>query len=357
MLRTPAPVSVDLLIHRDRQANAAVLQVQGKRIVLKPGEWSRWTQFDFELSAPWCLPNKAVSGICRFYLQEVAPNFRLYVSPVNMNPADPALPLSEPPSFIREVAGRLGPFYTTGFQEDHKARTNGVFNDDEFLKQATMVLEDRLKLFEDAIQNYDDGLMFFYFSSSDLQSHMFWWTPGERHPTRTPPEAVRFNQHIRRLYQKLDQVIGDLHDRYGEHATIMVMSDHGFANFGMQFNLNSWLREFGYLNPLECTSIMSDVDWSQTRAYGLGINGLYLNLKGRGKRGHCRTSGGGRFTHGTDHAPRSGSVFDGKPVIRTVYRASQIYTGGATALAPDLNRWLPSRLSRFVGHLPGRPQR
>ena len=62
---------------------------------------------------PWFLPNKTVTGICRFYLQEVSPNFRLYVSPININPADPAVPISEPPSFISEVAGRLGPFYTS----------------------------------------------------------------------------------------------------------------------------------------------------------------------------------------------------------------------------------------------------
>ena len=74
-------------------------------------------------------------------------------------------------------------------------------------------------------------------------------------------------------------------DRYGSKATIIVMSDHGFANFGRQFNLNSWLRDFGYLGPRECTSIMTDVDWSRTDAYGLGINGLYLNLKGRERDG------------------------------------------------------------------------
>ena len=54
-------------------------------------------------------------------------------------------------------------------------------------------------------------------------------------------------------------------DRYGGQATIIVMSDHGFANFGRQFNLNSWLRDWGYLGPRECTSIMHDVDWSQHR--------------------------------------------------------------------------------------------
>jgi len=63
------------------------------------------------------------------------------------------------------------------------------------------------------------------------------------------------------------------------------MSDHGFANFGRQFNVNSWLRDFGYLNPRECNSVVTDADWSRTRAYGLGINGLYLNLKGRERDG------------------------------------------------------------------------
>ncbi len=42
------------------------------------------------------------------------------------------------------------------------------------------------------MQNYDDGLLFFYFSSSDLQSHMFWWNSDEKHPTRSGPEAKKY---------------------------------------------------------------------------------------------------------------------------------------------------------------------
>ncbi len=336
LLRTPAPVHLDLLVHRDHQANAAVLQISGRRIVLRAGEWSRWTQLAFELTAPWFVPNKTLRGICRFYLQEVAPNFRLYVSPININPAEPAVPVSEPDSFVRDVAGRLGPFATTGFQEDHKARTNGVFNDDEYLRQANMVLDERLKLLEDAMQNYDDGLLFFYFSSSDLQSHIFWWTPGEAHPTRSASEAQRFHGHVRRLYQRLDRVIGDLYDRYGSQATIIVMSDHGFANFGRQFNLNSWLRDFGYLNPRECTSVMRDADWSQTTAYGLGINGLYLNLKGRERDGIVEPSEADALLTELTNRLEAVQDFDGRPVIRSVYRADRVYQGSATALSPDL---------------------
>ena len=202
-----------------------------------------------------------------------------------MDPAAPAQQISEPEPSSRDISGRLGPFATTGFQEDYTARKNGVFSDDEYARQAGMVLEERLALLDYALDNYEDGLLFFYFSSSDLQSHMFWWDSDDKHPIRSDAEAKKYFGHIHRLYRKLDEVVGELMDRYGTRATLIVMSDHGFANFGRQFNLNTWLRGWGYLGPPECTSIMKDVDWSQTVAYGLGINGLYLNMKGRERDG------------------------------------------------------------------------
>ena len=78
-------------------------------------------------------------------------------------------------------------------------------------------------------------------------------TRTNRTPRAPRPEAQKYFGHIKRLYRKLDAIIGDIYDRYGDKATIFVMSDHGFANFGRQFNFNSWLRDYGYLNPRECT--------------------------------------------------------------------------------------------------------
>jgi predicted AlkP superfamily phosphohydrolase/phosphomutase len=343
LLKTPQPVGIDFAVHRDRQANAAVIEIAGRRVILKPGQWSRWVRLEFKLSTPrftraipsYLFPD-TVSGICRFFLQEAAPNLRLYVSPVNIDPAAPAVPISEPASFVTDVSKKLGPFYTTGFQEDHKARTNGIFDDDEYLKQATLVLEERFALLEYAIQNYDDGLLFFYFSSGDLQSHMFWWAGDEPHPTRQAADAERCFGHVKRLYQRLDAVIGDLHDRYGGVATIVVMSDHGFANFGWQFNVNSWLRDWGYLQPAECRSILHDVDWSRTKAYGLGINGLYLNLKGRERDGIVEPGEVEELIPEITNRLLEATKLGERPVVRGVYRASQIYSGDATALAPDL---------------------
>jgi predicted AlkP superfamily phosphohydrolase/phosphomutase len=337
LLKTPRPITIDFQVHRDRQANAAMIEVQDQKILLRPGQWSKWIKLAFALSTPAFLPDKSVSGICRFYLQSVTPNFRLYLTPINIDPSNPAVQLSEPPEFIEQLSKRRGLFYTTGFQEDHRARYNGVFNDDEYLRQAEYVLEARLALFDYAVDDYADGLLFFYFSSSDLQSHMFWWNSDDRHPIRSDNEAKKYFGHIQRLYRRLDEVIGDLVDRYGSQATLFVMSDHGFANFGRQFNLNSWLRDLGYLGPPQCTSIMQDVDWSVTSAYGLGINGLYLNLKGRERDGIVEPGDKAEELL-AELKERLEAVTDvnGERVIRTVYRADQVYSGSATELAPDL---------------------
>jgi len=336
-LKAPRPVTIEFEVYRDRRANAALLEVQSRKILLQPGQWSCWTKLDFALSTPSFVPTEHVSGICQFYLQEVSPNFRLYVTPINVDPSKPAMRLSEPPGFITDVSKHLGMFYTTGFQEDHKALSNGVFADEEFQRQATMVLEERLALLEYAVENYDDGLLFFYFSSSDLQSHMFWWDSDEKHPTRSGAQAKKFFRYIQQLYQRLDAVVGDIHDRYGGKATIFVMSDHGFANFGRQFNLNAWLRDGGFLNPRECGSILQDADWSRTRAYGLGINGLYLNLKGRERDGIVEP---GEQREELLRRLIAGLLAvrddNGRRVIRGVYRSDELYSGSATALAPDL---------------------
>jgi len=336
-LKEPRPVAVEFLVHRDREANAAAIEVQGHKILLNAGQWSRWTRLTFELSTPSPVPSKKLSGICRFYLQEVAPKFRLYVTPVNVDPSAPAVRVSEPDSFVRDVSKRLGLFYTAGFQEDHKALSNGVFVEDEFVRQAEMVLQERLAQLDYALENYDDGLLFFYFSSTDLQSHMLWWDSDAPHPTRSAGDAQKCFAHVRRLYQRLDGVVGDVLERYGDGALVIVMSDHGFANFGRQFNLNSWLRARGYLGPPECTSILHDCDWSRTAAYGLGINGLYLNLKGRERDGLIEP-GDQQEALLTELAGRLAAVTDseGQRVIRSVYRADQVYRGSATALAPDL---------------------
>ncbi len=339
-LKRPAPVDVAFNIYRHPNRPVARIDLQGKTIVLNEREWSEWCKIDFRLEMPSFLPDIHVSGICRFYLQEVHPTFRLYASPINIDPSDPGgQRICEPEHFTQDIADELGLFYTTGFQEDHKALSNGIFTDAEYKRQAGYVLQERMNLLRYAIDHYDQGLLFFYFSSTDLQAHMFWWDSDDPHPVRTPEQARAGHRNMEELYKHMDGVVGDVVKQFGDQATIFVMSDHGFCNFGRQFNLNRWLLDEGYVQPPSCRNLLmaNQVDWSRTRAYGLGINGLYLNLKGRERDGIV------------DPADRDALIEEiktkllavrdpenGRPVITQVDRTDDVYSGPFTSRAPDL---------------------
>jgi predicted AlkP superfamily phosphohydrolase/phosphomutase len=336
MLTKPEPVKIKFKVHRDKISRAAAIDIQNHKLLLKEGQWSDWIKLDFAMSMPTLIPNEHVSGIVRFYLQEVSPTFRLYVTPINVDPTDPYQKISEPDGFIKDISSKLGLFYTTGFQEDHKALSNGVFTDEEFADQAMYVLKERFRLLDYALENYDDGLLFFYFSSTDLQSHMFWWDSNDKHPIRSFDAAKLQFEHIKGVYRRMDKMLGEMLKRYGDQATLLVLSDHGFANFGRQFNINTWLRDNGYLYPADCKDIMSEADWTKTKAYGLGINGLYLNLAGREKHGIVNPEEKEQLLQELIEKLEAIRDENGAPVIRKVYRSDKAYSGTETRLAPDL---------------------
>ncbi len=336
-LLKPEKSFLPFTVHRDTRAEAAILEIQGQIILLKKGQWSRWIRLTFYLSTPALIPDKEIHAICRFYLPQVSPVFQLYVTPLNADPGRPVLQLSEPPDFVQKISSRLGLFYNTGFQEDHKALSNRIFHDDEFVRQADYVLEERLRLLDYALRDYQDGLLFFYFSSTDLQSHMLWWDTAAPHPYRSESEAKHYFDRLKDLYVRMDAVVGDLIKRYGNRAHLLILSDHGFGNFRRQFNVNTWLRDHGYLGPADCTSVLTDTEWSESRAFALGLNGIYLNLKGRERHGIVEP-GEERERLLAEIIQRLEEVkdADGRRVIRKVYRSDREFAGSALRYAPDL---------------------
>ena len=328
----PACVDFTVQIMPDKQM--ARFDIQGQKFTLGEKEWSPWIRLEYELKTPFYMLDKKVPGMCRFYLMEAYPGFRLYVSPINADPSDPVLPISEPENFVREIARKNGSFYTTGFQEDHKALSNGIFTAREFEIQAGMVLEERNHLLDYALDNFQKGLLFFYFSTLDLMSHMFWPDPA---PHEQEEGSGSNMERLIKAYREMDRMLGKVMDRFGGNAAILVMSDHGFAGFQRQFNLNSWLRDNGYLDPAGKRSIHAGINWDKTRAYGLGINGLYVNLQGRERDGIVHS--GRDYDELVDELiGKLESVRDknGRQVIKNVHRADRIYKGAAMEFAPDL---------------------
>lgn len=330
-------VDVPLEVFVDPVNPVARISVQGNEFILQEGEWSDWITLEFPM-----LPHLAsVTGICRFFLKKARNDFALYMTPVNIDPANPSLPVSTPASYSSQLASALGKFYTQGFPEDTHALSAGVFDDNDYRHHALQTLDAELKIFEYEFSRFQEGFFFFYFSTIDLNSHMFWRTVDAKHPLFTPDLARKQGDFLPSLYKKMDDVIGTAMKRVDEQTMLIAMSDHGFLSFRRQFNLNSWLLENGFASMSRGASrgggYFNGVDWKNTRAYGLGINSLYLNLQGREPEG--RVSPTEKTAVLNDLVARLKAVRDpqdGAPVIANAYQPSEIYSGPHVNTAPDL---------------------
>lgn len=329
------PCTVPLTVDADPRHPVARITVQGRQWILRQGEWSPWIRLSFEI-----IPHaKKISGICRFYLKEVHPEFRLYASPVNIDPADPAMPISTPERFVKDLQDEVGPFYTQGIPEDTKALINGIFDDNEFLAQANIVAGETRRLFAEEMNRFRSGLLFFYFGSTDQIPHMFWRSMDPRHPAHDPSD--RFGGVIEDTYRKMDDILGSVLARIDGNTTLIILSDHGFAPYYRSFNLNTWLLKEGYIvlkGSKKGEEFLGNVDWSKTRAYGLGFNSLYLNVRGRERNGIVRP-GAESESLAREISDKLTSLTDPvtkKRIVTKVYRSATVYTGEYAGKAPEL---------------------
>jgi len=336
-LRKGAPrTALDLTIYLDPVAPVAKIAVAGKEVLLRQGEWSEWVQIKFPML--WA---HGVNGICRFYLKSVRPDFALYVTPLNIDPSAPALPITTPVGYAQELYRRFGFFYTQGMPEDTKVLSAGLFDEDEYLQQSGLVLRERLEMFDYEMERFDEGLLFLYLSNTDRRGHMFWWARDPAHPAYDPKLAPRYASAIEDLYLTMDGVVEKALRRVRGDDLLIVLSDHGFAPYYRSFQLNSWLRANKYLvtwdTGEEQPDVFSAADWSCTKAYALGLNCLYLNVEGREGQGVVPPAE--RDGLAREIAQRLLSVRDpqnGKQVISNVYLAEDTYTGPLVKDAPDL---------------------
>lgn len=237
--RVHAYATRNLIVDIDPDRPYLRLQIGAARSILKEGEWSDWISLEFPL-----IPHAASArGMIRIFAKQLHPRLELYVSPVNIDPRDPALPISTPASYARE----LDVFSTLGIPEDTSALRQGVLNLPEFLEQARFVFREERRLLDESLSRFNGGFLFFYFSSVDQNSHILWG---------------KHDDDLLKVYRAVDDAIGEVAHREPD-ATLIVMSDHGFASFDHAVNLNTWLISRGL----------------RRKAYALGLNGLYLNDK------------------------------------------------------------------------------
>jgi predicted AlkP superfamily phosphohydrolase/phosphomutase len=265
------------------------------------------------------------------------------VSPLNLDPEAPALPISTPDSYAAELARASGRFYTQGMPEDTKALNEGVFTPEEFLAQARLAGQEVIDQYRRVLGDFRAGLLFYYFGNLDQVSHMMWRPMDPQHPAYDPERDGPFREVVTQIYAQLDGVVGETLERMGPETLLVVMSDHGFTSWRRAFHLNTWLKENGYLALLDPRmrddpGLYANVDWSRTRAYGLGLNGLYINIRGRERFGSVDPQErqalmdeiAGRLLQAVDPAT-------GQPAVTKAYKREEAYHDrGALEIGPDL---------------------
>ena len=277
------PVEMKIPLRILHNGDGVKLRLNGKSYLLKQGEYSPWLKLNFSAGA-----GMKAAGICRFCLIRLQPELTLYMTPINIDPEKPSLPISHPLAYSVYLAKLQGPFATLGLAEDTWALNEGILDDRAFHQQVWLHHQERETMWFQALKMTRKGVVACVFDTSDRIQHMFWRYIEENHPANrlTPPD-LDFDP-LEHLYIQMDDLLRRSRARLRKNDLLMVISDHGFKSFRRCFNLNAWLRQNGYLHLKEGHpggDFFQGVDWEKTRAYGVGLGGFFINLKGREKKG------------------------------------------------------------------------
>jgi predicted AlkP superfamily phosphohydrolase/phosphomutase len=217
------------------------------------------------------------------------PDFGLYVTPINIDPGNPALPISWPTYFSVYLSKLIGDFATLGLAEDTWALNERVIDEEAFIKQTYDHHKEREKMFFNALKKTKEGVVACVFDGTDRLQHMFFRYLEDDHPANRGKDTEIYKNAIRDMYKQADDMVRRVMEELADDDMLMVISDHGFQSFRRGVNLNSWFRKNGLLY-LKDPSVpggewFDNVDWSRTRAYAFGLGGIFINQRGREAEG------------------------------------------------------------------------
>jgi len=327
MVEGGAPMHIPFVL-RPAGRNQATLTIGGERYHLAQGQYTPWITLQFSASL-----GIQVSGVARFLLTETEPELSLYVTPVNINPEDPALPISHPTYYATYLAKLLGVFCTLGMAEDTWALNERAIDEDAFLQQAYLIYAERQQMFFSALDRTRRGVVACVFDTTDRIQHMFFKQMDRGGP---------YGKTIEDLYSRADQLVGRTLQYVDNETVLFVLSDHGFASFERGADMNAWLLQNGYLALKDGATgerqYLKDIDWSRTRAYTFGLAGIYINQKGREALGIVAPG-----AEATALKREIAAKLDGlrdhhrdRVAIRKAWPSESVYTGPYLDAAPDL---------------------
>jgi len=331
------PMTLPLKIDLDRAANRALVSVNGESVDLEPGELSDWVKLSFK-----AIPGMKVNGICRMMITEMDEHLSLYVSPINIEPDKPVMPISHPSYYSSYLEKKLGSYATLGLAEDTWALNEKVTDDRTFMTQTNDIDDEREVMLFTALDRLRKGVLVTVFDASDRVNHMFWRYTEDGHPAAAGIDDPEYANAIEEQYLRNDEIVGKLMKRLGDGDVLWVMSDHGCTSFRRGVNLNAWFLEHGYLSLKNgadgSEEWLQSVDWSRTKAYAVGLVGIFLNIKGREEEGIVEPGDEAEALKAELKAQLDGLRDEEKDeiAINEAFDTDRLYRGPYKGNAPDL---------------------
>lgn len=205
-------------------------------------------------------------------------------------------------------------------------RTKIHLHYDRVVEYVSLVAEKRKRATLMLLENNDWDFAMAVFTSMDRLQHIFWRFINTSDNESDPGHSNKFREAIHAGYRQLDKAIGEILEKAGKDATLIIVSDHGFGPLEKLFFVNKWLEEVGLLRiksklsarkfRVSLTNLhriltkiagVSDlpewtkriplpipkmqirdrselINWQKTKAYG-NQSGININLRGREPHG------------------------------------------------------------------------
>jgi predicted AlkP superfamily phosphohydrolase/phosphomutase len=312
----------------------AKITVQEKSYLIEEKGWSYWIKAEFKISMI-----KKVSGIFKAYLKSTSP-FEMYITAVQIDPKKPVVDISYPKQYSKELAKEIGLYYTLGSPEETGGYIDERIDEEAFKKQIYQIEKEREAMFWERFNKFNEkeqGLLAFVFDASDRVQHCFW----EEKVLEGNDDELSINPFVEEYFIEKDKFLEKVLKEIDNETAILIVSDHGFTSFERAVNMNTWLYENGFLSlKKEITdenggALFSYVDWENTKAYSVGFNSIYLNLKGREKNGIVEN----KEQVVDEIIEKLKSFVDektGKNVVYKSYKSEEIHSGDYLKNSPDI---------------------
>lgn len=276
-------LTIPLSIRPDAARGGATVTIGGESRFLPEKTYTPWVRLNFKAA-----PGVNLAGIARFYITSMDGEFGLYMTPIHIDPEKPAMPVTYPTFFSIYLSKLLGTFGTLGLAEDTWAMNERVLDEKAWLEQAWDFHAEREKMWFHSLDRLRDGMVACVFDITDRLQHMFFRYLDDDHPANRGKDTEVHKDAIYDMYRRMDDLVGRTMKYVDDNTALFVLSDHGFKTFKRGVNLNTWLVENGFMTLKDGAGpgeYLSSVDWDRTRAYCIGLGGIYVNIKGRERRG------------------------------------------------------------------------